>query len=829
MTFPEISSRVAESAQPERIAHPKKTNTVDRRAAAHARHRRLARGAKGRSAPMRWAFWLAAILVTAAGFYAVGVAQDASRQTDSHTTDPASEHRESGFLKTPFRVRSALHRDDAKPSGRVSWQYGAPRAAGTARHRYTRSAAVEPRDADHNAVDRHILFPSSGSEVRSPTEMPSETPVSGELTAARPLPPSLRTGPRRDVPAQDAPTGPASFSPPPVPTARGPESVSEPFVARPGTGDSQPTPTSATNHAASSADPFAPQPSAGGVQPAHFQTPAVTAETVTPAAAEAEPEAAAIQRGLPTSGPPELDGAPALSEEPPTLLLDSAADQQSAEAAPQVRRPNVSFTPVPDIAASPTAEDAVDPVSIDAAGAHALPAGTSGRQPHITLNWQAGSNINVGQQAILNLRVRNSGQGDAHDVEIQAFFPISVRLTDATPKPDAATDRLLWKLETLAAGEEKSFQITLIPSERGHLKPTATVRYSAAAASEFTVREPMLKLAVRGPQNVMMGDPASQVAIIGNPGTGAAENVTLEVRIPDGLEHPRGKRLALELGTLNPGETRTVRLSLVAVSGGTQTLDLIATADGGLKQAERVTVTVIAPQLQLAVKGPGIRYLGRTADYTVTIHNHGEAPSNNVQAVYQIPKGFRFISADRGAHFDASEHTVHWFLGRLEPNQTATVHLKLAAAQLGEFVHRVRAASEHGISAQAETVTRIDGTASLIMEVVDLDDPVEVGAETAYQVRVRNEGSKAATNVGLACELPAGVQLIDAEGPSGHVAENGIIVFKPLAKLAPKQTATFRVRIRPTDAGDQRFRVRLTSDSIQEPLLVEELTKTYRD
>ena len=104
-----------------------------------------------------------------------------------------------------------------------------------------------------------------------------------------------------------------------------------------------------------------------------------------------------------------------------------------------------------------------------------------------------------------------------------------------------------------------------------------------------------------------------------------------------------------------------------------------------------------------------------------------------------------------------------------------------------------------------------------------------MGAETAYEVRVRNEGSKAASNVGIACELPAGLQLVDLKGPTDHLTENGLIVFKPLGSLAPKQAATFRIRVRATQAGDQRFRVRLTSDSIQEPLLVEELTKFYQD
>jgi len=96
-------------------------------------------------------------------------------------------------------------------------------------------------------------------------------------------------------------------------------------------------------------------------------------------------------------------------------------------------------------------------------------------------------------------------------------------------------------------------------------------------------------------------------------------------------------------------------------------------------------------------------------------------------------------------------------------------------------------------------------------------------------VRVRNEGSKAAKNVGLSCELPVGVELLGAKGPVDFIAENGLIVFKSLSELAAGKTAIYRIRVRGTTEGNLRFRARLASDSIQEPLIFEELTRFYQD
>ena len=101
---------------------------------------------------------------------------------------------------------------------------------------------------------------------------------------------------------------------------------------------------------------------------------------------------------------------------------------------------------------------------------------------------------------------------------------------------------------------------------------------------------------------------------------------------------------------------------------------------------------------------------------------------------------------------------------------------------------------------------------------------MDLGTETAFEVRVRNDGSKAAINVGLSIELPAGVKYLKARGPSEHLAANGLLVFKSIPRIDPGKTAIFRVHIQGTTSGDRRIRARLASDSINEPLISEEVT-----
>jgi uncharacterized repeat protein (TIGR01451 family) len=453
-----------------------------------------------------------------------------------------------------------------------------------------------------------------------------------------------------------------------------------------------------------------------------------------------------------------------------------------------------------------------------------------GAQTHsVTLEWVKQSDINVGQECECDLVVRNTGKLAVHQVHIEAFFPSAVRLTSATPKPTSSQDRLVWVFDSLDAGKAHTIRIKMIPSRRGQLATTANVRFTGAAAGLFEVQEPLLKVAMKGPKEVMVGDPASQVITVTNPGTGVATGVKIEALIPEGLEHPRGERLVMEVGSLNPGESRQIRIALAAANGGRHAVHVTATADSDLKQVIEGTVLVVAPSLKIAVDGPGLRYLGRKADYTVAVLNDGQIASSNVRVSQQIPVGFKFVGADKGGKYDRDNHTVTWFVGGMAAGQTIKLRTQLAPEKIGSFDQIAWVTSEHGNRETAKAVTRVEGTASLVLEIVDLDDPVEIGTETAYEIRIRNEGTKAAGNVSLSCELPNGVKLVSAKGPASHIAENGLVVFKSLGTLAPGKTAVYRVHVRGTAAGNHRFRARLASDSNQEPLIFEELTKFYVD
>jgi len=429
----------------------------------------------------------------------------------------------------------------------------------------------------------------------------------------------------------------------------------------------------------------------------------------------------------------------------------------------------------------------------------------------------------------MELVVANAGGAGANEVAVDVYLPASIRITEEKPEPNNVSDHATWRFPSIGPGEDRRISLTMIPSERGEISANANVRYTSAATTKINVEEPMLKLAIAGPQDVSVGEAAPHVVTIGNPGTGVAHNVSLEVNIPDGLEHPKGSRLVMDLGSLAPNETRTVKLSMTARAGGDQQIRVDAKAGSELHQTAVAKMKVLAPSLKLEVAGPAIRYVGRDARYSLHVKNDGATTTNNVRAVFIVPKGAQFVSASNGGTYDENTRLVTWFLGSIEAGKAPELTVKLRPTELGDIPAIAKVVSEHGASAEAKTITKVDGAASLVLEVLDLEDPVEVGKETAYEIRVRNDGSKEAQNVGLSVELPTAISLIGVKAPVEYLAESGLVVFKSLPMLPPGKTAIFQITVKGRDEGNQRLRARITSDSIQEPLTVEELTKFYAD
>lgn len=450
------------------------------------------------------------------------------------------------------------------------------------------------------------------------------------------------------------------------------------------------------------------------------------------------------------------------------------------------------------------------------------------QSPGVTVQWVKHGGFNVGQVCDVELVVKNTSQTIVGSVMAEAIIPATVEIVDARPAAVEGTDAPTWTFGELQPGQSQSVMLKVIPQTSGDVRMEAYVRLTGSTSSQFSVQEPMIGVAVTGPEKVEIGQQVGYLVRVSNPGTGLANNVIIQAAVPEGLEHRNGSLLTIEIGTLNPGESRQARLSLTAIQGGNQQLAVRALADGGLADQTTTAIVVAEPQLAIAIAGPQEPVAGRSANYTLTVSNSGNVQSANVRAKYRIPDGFSFVSADRGGKYVEIDKAVEWFVGTLQPNDTSDFVVTMKANKTGELIHQAGVISEHGHITACELATQVKGSATLELKIAANQREIRIGDEIRWEIQVQNTGSREASNVGVSCELPAGFELIEANGPTNHIAENGVLVFRSIPAIEAGTSATIIIHGRCNRDGNQRLRLRVASESVNEVLIGEEFATVSR-
>lgn len=452
------------------------------------------------------------------------------------------------------------------------------------------------------------------------------------------------------------------------------------------------------------------------------------------------------------------------------------------------------------------------------------------QSPALTLEKTAPEEIQVGKEAEFQLRVRNVGSVAAHDVIVLDHVPRGTRFVNATPQSNRAPDgQLMWQLGTLQPGDETVISIQLLPTTEGELGSVAQVLFGAKASVRTICTKPELTLSLTGPQRVMIGEAVTFDITVSNPGTGAATGVVLEENVPEGLAHIKGNGLTLDVGTLKPGETRRMQLALKADKAGVVDNVLLARGDGNLIAKDNVTLEVLAPSLEVALTGPGLRFLDREATYEVAVSNPGTAAAREVELVTYLPKGMKFISADHKGQYEPQNHAVYWSLEELPPREMGVAKLTLLPLETGEQKLSAEGRGELGIQHKHEKLVQVDSLAELQFTIADVADPIEVDSETTYMITLSNTGSSAATNIRLQIGLPLSLKPVGGDGPTRVVVDGGQVGIDPLARLAPGEQAVYKLKVHGLEAGVQRIQVQLVTDETPVPVTKEEITRVYVD
>lgn len=425
--------------------------------------------------------------------------------------------------------------------------------------------------------------------------------------------------------------------------------------------------------------------------------------------------------------------------------------------------------------------------------------------------------LGVEFQAVLTVRA----DGNAENVIVRDTLPEGMVLLRSEPAGTQEGSQVVWRLGNVKPGVPVKITTWLRADKEGTLANCATASVEPRTCTTVFVGKPVLVLEKTGPATAALGSDITYSMNVKNTGTAPANDVVVVDPVPAGLSHASGQpELSVSLGTLAPGQSKVLTATFRAnTRGQVCNVATVQSSNAGRVTSQACTL-VQQPGLRVEKTGAAQQIIGRNADYEVVVSNTGDMVLNNVTVVDTAPDGTMIATAPEAAISGAK---ATWVIPALPVGEKKSFNIKLTGQLAGNLCNTVTA-SAAGVSDSAKVCTAWRGVAGVLLEMVDDPDPIQVGENTIYTIRISNQGFADIHNVKTVFECDENATPVSSE--QGTVS--GKSVNFPIASIiGPKATLTYRVTVKGAIAGDSRNKVAITCNELRTPVSKEESTTVY--
>ncbi len=453
--------------------------------------------------------------------------------------------------------------------------------------------------------------------------------------------------------------------------------------------------------------------------------------------------------------------------------------------------------------------------------------------PAVVVEKRGPSSVRFGQKASYEIFVRNRGTLPAQRIRVEDEILGGGRFTGGTPAPHLHGDRAVWLLDTLPPGGESRLIVEVQPASSGDILSTVTAAVSSSSIRTVVTHSPTpgrVNLVVNGPGQAVAGQTVDLEIRLTHTGSHNLTGLLLRVQLPkDKVTTSWGNEVEADIGTLAPGENKTIKLPVQAVHPGRHVI-LVDILAGQQPLANGQTLLVVtAKGLSLRQTGAARFVLDREGELQFAVANYQDFPARNVVVTHTLPEGLTFLGASDRGLFRPETRTVHWLVDYLAPTDSRNLTVQVQAKAPGQRDLQAVARAQGGEEIQARGLVTVSGVAALGLHVADRDDPLEVGKETVYEIRVVNAGNAPDTDVQVQAWIPEGLTPRKIQGPTSYRLEGRRVIFAPLSRLDGQGQAVYQLAALARSPGEQRLRVQVTSAQAPTPLTREERTLVYQD
>ncbi|NUQ66669.1 MAG: DUF11 domain-containing protein [Phycisphaerales bacterium] len=273
----------------------------------------------------------------------------------------------------------------------------------------------------------------------------------------------------------------------------------------------------------------------------------------------------------------------------------------------------------------------------------------------------------------------------------------------------------------------------------------------------------------------------------------AVDDVIIDEMLPAGFKmsgsDPKGTAgagnlLSFNLGRLNPGESRTIKISGAAENVGA--VQSCATASYTIPVCQNIPV--VQPALTITKAAPAEVMICDMIPVTIVVTNNGTGIAKNVKVSDALPAG---LTANGSG-------TVNFDAGSLSAGQSREFKFDAKAAKTGSYNNVAKATADGSLSAESKATTTKVVQPVLTLE-MECPPTGLILRDYTFKVTVCNKGDAVAAGTTVTANLPTGTVFVSADG--GGTATGNVVAWN-VGNLGINACKTYTFSVRANNAGD---------------------------
>ena len=435
--------------------------------------------------------------------------------------------------------------------------------------------------------------------------------------------------------------------------------------------------------------------------------------------------------------------------------------------------------------------------------------------------------------------VRNSGPDAASGVTLSDRLPSSVTFVSATSTRGSCArvaTIVTCNIGGMANDTTATVTIVVTPTAAGRITNTAVVsgnetdpissnNVAATDTDVFSVAVTDLSvLESDSPDPAFVGNDLAYTIIVNDNGPFDATGVVLTDRLPSGVTFlsastgcaRSGAIVTCAIGNLPNGPGRVFTIIVRPTTPGTITNTVSVTGNesdpstANNTAAEVTTVDAATADLSISMTdSPDPVSQGTELTYTIGVTNSGPVRATGVTLSDNLPPNVTFISATTGlGTCSETRGVVTCNIGNFPVGTHMSVLIVVRPTRLGTINNRadVTAAEPDPdpTNNRATQSTDVVSAPDLLVLMNDLPDPVGVGVDLTYMIRVVNSRAVVgppATGVVLTDRLPANATFVSASSAQGSCTQLSGVVNCNIGFMPRGHDVTVTIVVRPSAPG----------------------------